>query len=390
MSRAAEEGYVPMDWKGHAAALAAAATPPGSRWREPIAATPRHIFVPRWWAKTRDGWDLRVGESDHDRWLAAAYRDWTLVTRIGGLHADHAEPGARPSGHPTSSSTLPGLITKMFRHTSIGDHSTVLDVGTGSGYGTAVLCARLGAERVTAIDVDPYLNKAAAERLEESGYRPRIITGDATGPLDWEGDRIVATVAVGPAIPASWLAALRVGGRLATTITGTSLILTADKQADGGAIGMIQFDRAGFMRARAGSDYPPRDRQPLSRALDEEGESVAPGRYPVLDVVSTWDVRTMLELLAPGIEHYYDEHKDGTRIGVMTHPDGSWARAEEREGAVTVHQGGPRRLWDYLDDVRDYWVRHGELPFRGAEATISPEGVIKLRRGSWTTTIGPG
>ncbi|RBQ19124.1 protein-L-isoaspartate(D-aspartate) O-methyltransferase [Spongiactinospora rosea] len=379
-----------MDWKDQAAALAAAATPPGSRWREPIATTPRHVFVPRWWAKTRDGWDLRVGDADRDRWLAAAYRDWTLVTSIGGLHADHAEPGTRPKGSPTSSSTLPGLVAQMFRHASIGDRCTVLDVGTGSGYGTAVLCARLGDAQVTAIDVDPYLNEAAAERLEEAGYRPRIITADATGPLDWEGDRIAATVAVGPAIPASWLAALKVGGRLVTTITDTSLVLTADKQQDGGAAGMVQFDRAGFMRTRTSADYPPRDWDLLNVALDGEGEHVVRGRYPVLDVVSTWDVSTMLEIIAPGIGHYYDNREDGTRVAIMTHSDGSWARAEERDDKVTVHQGGPRRLWDYLDEVRDYWIRHGDLPFRGAEAIITPEGVITLRRGRWIATIGPG
>ncbi|MFC4014820.1 methyltransferase domain-containing protein [Nonomuraea purpurea] len=375
-----------MEWKDHAATLAASATPPGSRWREPIATTPRHTFVPRWWANTRDGWELRDGDSDHDRWLAAVYRDWTLVTRVGNLHADHAEPGACADGSPTSSSTLPGLIAQMFRHASIGDRCTVLDVGTGSGYGTAVLCNRLGAARVTSIDVDPYLNEAAAARLEKNGYKPRIITGDATGPLDWEGDRIVATVSVRP-VPPSWLAALKTGGRLATTITGTSLILTADKQEDGGAVGRVEYDRAGFMRARAGADYPARDQSLLERAGVEEGENVESSRYPVLDVVNAWDVGTMLELIAPGIEHRYITD-NGDRVALMAHPDGSWARAEERGGMVTVHQSGPRRLWSYLDAVRDRWIRHGELPFRGARATITPEGMITLRRGDWTAPIG--
>jgi hypothetical protein len=42
-----------------------------------------------------------------------------------------------------------------------------------------------------------------------------------------------------------------------TTIAGTTLILTADKIRDGGAVGRIEWDRAGFMPARAGADYPP-------------------------------------------------------------------------------------------------------------------------------------
>jgi hypothetical protein len=63
-------------------------------------------------------------------------------------------------------------------------------------------------------------------------------------------------VAVRP-IPVSWLTALRPGGRLVTTITGTALILTADKTDDGGAIGRIEWNRAGFMSTRTGPDYPP-------------------------------------------------------------------------------------------------------------------------------------
>jgi protein-L-isoaspartate O-methyltransferase len=343
------------------------------------------MFVPRWWAWKDDGWELRDGDSDHAKWLAAAYRDWTLVTRVGALHADHAGPGTRLTGSPTSSSTLPSLVAQMYRHASLDDRCTVLDVGTGSGYGTAVLCACLGDHRVTAIDVDPYLSAAATERLDEIGFQPRIITGDATGPLDGEWDRIAAMVSV-KSVPPSWLRALKVGGRLATTLIGMGVILTAEKREDGGAAGRIERDQATFMRTRTGADYPPRDQALRDRARTEEGEHVERGRYPVLNVDEAWDVRTMLEILAPGIGHLYEEN-DGARIAVMTHSDGSWARAEERDDEVTVHQSGPRRLWDYLDEVRDYWIRHGEVPFRGAWATIDPSGLITLRRGRWTATI---
>ncbi|RBQ13848.1 protein-L-isoaspartate(D-aspartate) O-methyltransferase [Spongiactinospora rosea] len=377
-----------MDWKHHAQALAAVATPPGSRWRDPIASIPRHTFVPRWWGGG-DDWELRIGESDHDRWLRTAYSNRTLVTRVGALHADHAEPGTVPSGLPTSSATLPGLVAQMYRHASIDDRCTVLDVGTGSGYGTAVLCARLGSGRVTAIDVDPYLNSAAEDRLEEIGYHPRLIAGDATSPLDGQWHRIVAMVSVAT-VPASWLEALHVGGRLATTLASMSLILTAEKQEDGGAAGRIERDRAMFMNTRTGPDYPLRDHALLKRARVEDGEDVRVGRYPfVLEVIEAWDVRTMLEIIAPGIRHHYSD-TSSARIAVMTHQDGSWSRAEERDGVVTVHQGGPRRLWDYLDQVRDHWIRDGELPFLGARATINPEGAITLRRGRWTATIGSG
>ncbi|WP_343948635.1 methyltransferase domain-containing protein [Nonomuraea longicatena] len=375
-----------MDWKQEAVTLAAAATPPGSRWRAPVESTPRHVFVPNWWAAGDGGWRLRCGHDDVEVWRSVAYRDRTLVTQIGPLHADEAEPDTTMTARPTSSSTLPSLVVQMYRHASIADDDTVLDVGTGSGYGTALLCARLGDSRVTAIDVDQYLNDTAAARLETLGYRPRVVTGDAVGSLDGQWDRIVAMVSM-PTVPPSWLEALPTGGRLATTLVDMGIILTAEKRDDGTAAGRVERDQAAFMHTRTGLDYPPRDLALRERALVEDGEHVEPGRFPVLDVVEAWDVHTMVSILAPGVEHHYVEH-DGRKVAVMTHGDGSWARAVERDGQVRIHQSGPRRLWDVLDQIRDFWLRSGELPFRGARATITPDGTITLRRGRWSATLG--
>ena len=47
----------------------------------------------------------------------------------------------------------------------------------------------------------------------------------------------------------------------------------------------------------------------------------------------------------------------------MVHADGSWARATGAgDDTPTVHQGGPRRLWDILDGIRLDWLRDGSLP----------------------------
>ncbi|HUY47417.1 MAG TPA: hypothetical protein VMV92_17085 [Streptosporangiaceae bacterium] len=53
-----------------------------------------------------------------------------------------------------------------------------------------------------------------------------------------------------------------------------------------------------------------------------------------------------------------------------------------------MHQAGPRRLWDILDEVRGYWLTHGEFPLYGARVTIPPDGsAIHLQRGRWQATI---
>ena len=239
-----------------------------------------------WWSWSAAGsgfgsdvWELCDGPADEDGWLRAAYGDRSLVTRVGPLHADHGWPGDRQVGMPTSSATLPGLIVQMLRHAHVYDGADVLDVGTGSGYGCAVLAQRLGDHHVTSVDVDAYLTEVAAERLAGIGLCPQLTTCDATGPLPGTYDRIVSTVAVRP-IPASWLAALRPGGRLVTTITGTALIITADRTDDGGAIGRTEWDRAGFMHTRAGADYPPGLGEQFAAVREVEGDQVGVGRYP--------------------------------------------------------------------------------------------------------------
>jgi hypothetical protein len=212
---------------------------------------------------------------------------------------------------------------------------------------------------------------------------------DATGPLPGSFDRIVSTVSV-RAIPPSWLEALRPGGRLVTTITGTWMILTAWRTPDGEVRGRVACDWAGFMPTRAGVDYPPAWAS-FDDLATREGEHVGPGRYPVVDVADAWDLSTMLTLAVPGVQHYYQPGTDGAHTALMVHPDGSWARATAiGTEPPLVHQGGPRRLWDELDRVRDDWLRLGMSPWLGANALVRPDGAVVLRMGSWRATIPAG
>ncbi|MFB7576372.1 protein-L-isoaspartate O-methyltransferase [Streptomyces sp. NPDC056165] len=376
-----------MKWLPQARRLAHQVVRPESRWHASVANVPRHKFVPRWWEQDGDAWRLRTGPDNPEAWLEAAYSDQSLVTRVDACHADNANDGdVLPDGTPTSSSTLPSLVVRMYRHAMIDDGHQVL-VTTGTGYGTALACARLGGEHVTSVDVDEHLVKLAADRLTLLGEDPRMEVCDITGPLPGEYDRIVTTVSVRP-VPVSWLKALRTGGRFVTTISGTGLILTADKTADGGAVGRIEWDRAGFMPTRHGDDYDHPAEAIWEGAAKEEGEVTLTSRYPLLYPPDAWDVMSMLELQLPGIE--YRKKQDGnTRTVWLLYPDGSWARASATgllESPV-VHQAGPRRLWSDLDRIRNRLNREGALPVYGAQVTIDPDGTTTLTRGSWKATL---
>ncbi|QDY80917.1 methyltransferase domain-containing protein [Streptomyces qinzhouensis] len=345
-------------------------------------------MVPRWWERDHDGrWALRIGSDDPVAWMDAAYGDQSLVTRVGTLHADHAEPDDHPEGRPTSSATMPSLVVSMLRYARLGAGLDVLDVGTGAGGLAAYAATRFGARHVTSLDVDPYLTGAAAERLSGLGLKPGFRTQDATTEITGTYDRIIATVGMppGPGLR-PLLGALHPGGRLVTALDRMGVIITGWKRADGDVVGTVERTPAGFMPARSGADYGPTPDFAVAEAAD--GQSVSTGRYPVLDIPNTWELRSMLELAAPGVEATF--HEQGrTRTACLIHPDGSWARASaEWTDPPTVQQSGPRRLWDVLEHIRTRLNIEGSLPLLGARVRITPDGVCHFSRGQWRAAIG--
>lgn len=377
-------------WRPRAAALAASVCAEAPSWADAVATTPRHLLVPRWWSRDTVGrWDLHQGPEGHEAWLDAAYSDETLVTRVGPLHADHASVGQEGIGEPTSSSTLPGLVITMLRHLDPRPGVNVLDIATGSGYSAAILAQRLGDDAVLSVDVDSYLTNAATERLAAIGRHPRIETVDATGPLPATGyDALVATVAT-RGVPPSWLAALRPGARLVTTVADTSLMIVADVGQDGTAQGVVVPDHGRFMPVRRGDDYVSRLPEGYQLAREGEGESVTIGRRPVPDWWNEWQLATMVSLALPGMEIRTQQSGNGERQFWLLHPDGSWARCQGKGGELPiVHQTGPRRLWDELEQTEARWNAAGRFDPRQLTARFSAaESTLTAPGGKWSITL---
>jgi protein-L-isoaspartate O-methyltransferase len=379
-----------INWKPRAAEMAGLVVPGASRWRGPLESVPRHQFIPAWWRRDEGAWVRVDGEHDPDRWAASVYQDVSLVTRVGPHHADHALPGAvLGPGRSTSSSTHPGLLVQMYRHAQLVDGIDVLDVGTGSGYGTALLCSRLGYDHVTTVDIDPYLTAAAAKRLAAIGMHPDVYALDATETAPGAYGRIIATVAVSP-IPPAWIAALRPGGRIVTVLDGTRAILTADRLDDGRLEGRIERDWAGFMSSRHAEDYGPgAPDEFVQQLLEQRGEWVRAGRYPLANLEDNWELLSFLAVENPGIEYRWSIDDNGHATQLLWHEDGSWARGSgDRGDAPDVRGGGPRDLWRALEGAKTRWLVEGRLPLYGANATVELDGTIRLRRGAWTAAIG--
>lgn len=102
----------------------------------------------------------------------------------------------------------------------------VLEIGTGSGYQTAVLCA-MGA-KVFSIERQNELFKSTSLLLPKLGIRPKMLMfGDGYKglPNDAPFDSIIVTAGA-PMIPNPLLAQLKIGGRLVIPVGDDPQIMT--------------------------------------------------------------------------------------------------------------------------------------------------------------------
>lgn len=137
--------------------------------------------------------DLRDRGIHDERVLAAML----AVPRHRFAAADLSEHAYADAPLPTrdgQTMSQPYIVALMTEALDVRPGARVLEIGTGSGYQTAVLVA-LGAE-VWSIEASPQLHREAARRLAALGFASaRLALGDGT--LGWPAaapfDRILAT-----------------------------------------------------------------------------------------------------------------------------------------------------------------------------------------------------
>ncbi|HTJ46786.1 MAG TPA: protein-L-isoaspartate(D-aspartate) O-methyltransferase [Kofleriaceae bacterium] len=127
---------------------------------------------------------------------------------------DHAyDDGPLPIGDGQTISQ-PFVVALMAEAGGIAPDARVLEVGTGSGYGAAVL-AELARE-VHTIERIAWLAHAADERLAALGYtNVRVHVGD--GSLGWPPSSpydAILVAAGGPSVPLALVSELAIGGAL--------------------------------------------------------------------------------------------------------------------------------------------------------------------------------
>lgn len=163
------------------------------------------------------------------------------------LAADAYDDAALPIGERQTISrpSVVGLMTQALGNLS---GKKVLEIGTGCGYQTAVLCKL--ARRVITIERHESLSKGATARLQGMGVCNFVpVVGDGT--LGWGHqapfDAIMVTAA-GPVVPPSLVAQLAVGGVLVIPVGAQEtqqrllrVVRVSDTETREEMLGMVSF-----------------------------------------------------------------------------------------------------------------------------------------------------
>jgi protein-L-isoaspartate(D-aspartate) O-methyltransferase len=343
-------------------------------WREVFDTVPRHWFIPdRVWRQDEchDGPSDLVPvdrASDPGCWAAMAYANDSVITQV-----DDGHPSVDGRGREVSSSaSMPAVVATMLTALEVEPGMRVLEIGTGTGWNTALLAQRLGPDAVTSIEVDPAVASHARARLAEHGFGAvRVVTGD--GAQGWpQGapyDRVLATVAA-PLVPHPWVAQTRPGG-LVLAPWGTAYYpggLLRIEVGDGGVgRGRIVGDES-FMALRA--QRQPRESIAAYRDAHPEPVTGSTDLHP-------WYLRgdqaaaTAIGIRLPGVRCFYSGHA----LYLTDRASLSWATVDVGDDPpYRVAQAGPRALFDEAVAAYEWWTGAGKPGVDAWLVTVDLDG----------------
>lgn len=348
-------------------------------WDRVFVDTPRRPYIPAVvWV---DDDEPINRDKDPDAWADAVAADVPLVTQM--------DDGAVGGGlFPSSAASMPSLVRFMLDQLDVEPDHDVLEIGTGTGWSTALLATALTDDRVTSIEVDAHVAAHAQESLFAGGFAPTLIIGDGLRGHK-EGapyDRLIATMAV-QRVPYEWVEQVKPGGVIVTP-WGTAfhnsgllrMVVGEDGTASGRFVGSVNFMWARSQR----------------RTFDtrEFVGDVIPDPDTARVRHTTTDPRPMRDehaefaigLCLPEVEQrVYFGRGDAADEYTQWLSDGeSWASVDYKPGAdrFEVNENGPRNLWADVETAFEEWRNRGE-------PTREQHGVTVTRDGQWTWFDGP-
>ncbi|WP_083509184.1 protein-L-isoaspartate(D-aspartate) O-methyltransferase [Planococcus rifietoensis] len=166
--------------------------------------------------------------------ITAYFRSLDRGSFMDRHQQDAGRDEALPIGYGQTISQ-PSLVLEMTVALALDDHHKVLEIGTGSGFQTALLAAF--SREVYTVEKIPQLAESAKKRLEAKEFKNiSFLLGD--GSLGWPEhapyDRIIVTAAASD-IPKELVDQLADGGRMIIPVGSrySQDLLAIDKTIDG-------------------------------------------------------------------------------------------------------------------------------------------------------------
>ncbi|MDH5408874.1 MAG: protein-L-isoaspartate O-methyltransferase [Gammaproteobacteria bacterium] len=148
----------------------------------------------------------------------------------------------------------PRVEARMLQALDVQSNENVLEVGTGSGYVTALL-ARL-AKKVYSVEIIPDLLAAAATRLAEHDTKKNISLEEGDAAKGWPLDapyNVIALTGSTPILPDTFKNALTIGGRLFAVVGDSpnmeALLITRVGEFDWMTESLFELDLAPLKNA---------------------------------------------------------------------------------------------------------------------------------------------
>jgi len=147
-----------------------------------------------------------ICEIDRSRFVLPEYKD--------RAHLNVVLPTKKKGFAVESTSTQPSLVVEMIQALDLSGSEDVLDVGTGTGYGTALLSYILNTGNVVTIEYDEELLNEAKENLNTLGFDETIfICKDGyEGAEEYSPFNCIISMVASGTIPPNWFKQLKING----------------------------------------------------------------------------------------------------------------------------------------------------------------------------------